>query len=604
MAYTRKVTLLALAPLVIAPGALVALGSLSMSGCEAYHNEAERLEYKSALDAEEAKLYPDQDKNKLKWPGYDPPDPTKCPNNRPCLPDPGSRVVTKEECDAYDLDYEFMAIPIWDFEDDRPNFDDLNRNRQREREGITKNSKLWEPTNTDERYMLHGYTYRDDTTLNYYPFGWEPPAISDPTYKETPDGKRVAAPRCGIEDNHIFHIAGGPFLEWGGGFGRALRCLNTDVWDDTNPGQKAIDDWRTLNDIPPPGTNPEVDKIYCHTGQKTGSTKNQPPACRIPEADERGAICPKRDRLYRDKDATEAVPAEELALIGQAIDVSEWEGISFWARRGPNSQPGIRLLVGDKRTDDDISFLQYVIDPETPRYCERTIECACKSATRPCTKVTAKEAWRINTWVTSAREDDVKLTPEPVDDDPKTDANEGTVTYVENPYHLKPILPGDSICWNRKDTEGTPDEPEQIAARTLQYCGDSVTRHQTDSGKSLNMGFDPFIHDTKCQEYSFRGSITSMFAFNPDSEIPAQQKPAENSQQCGDHWMRSVQLGLDWQFYTVPFKELYQQGWSKRSYELDLTALTLVRFTWDRGYIDYYIDDVRFYRTKKTAAKK
>ena len=52
-------------------------------------------------------------------------------------------------------------------------------------------------------------------------------------------------------------------------------------------------------------------------------------------------------------------------------------GLSFWARRGPDSQAGFRVLVGDKYTDDDISYLMYRNDPTMPRYCERVRECGC-----------------------------------------------------------------------------------------------------------------------------------------------------------------------------------------------------------------------------------
>ncbi len=59
------------------------------------------------------------------------------------------------------------------------------------------------------------------------------------------------------------------------------------------------------------------------------------------------------------------------------IDISGWEGISFWARRGPDSQAGFRALVGDKYTDDDIAYIMYHDDPTQPRYCERVRECGC-----------------------------------------------------------------------------------------------------------------------------------------------------------------------------------------------------------------------------------
>jgi len=43
---------------------------------------------------------------------------------------------------------------------------------------------------------------------------------------------------------------------------------------------------------------------------------------------------------------------------------------------------------------------------------------------------------------------------------------------------------------------------------------------------------------------------------------------------------------------------MLQPGWAKRSAKLDLTAISVVRFTWDGGWIDFWIDEVRFYRRK------
>jgi hypothetical protein len=48
----------------------------------------------------------------------------------------------------------------------------------------------------------------------------------------------------------------------------------------------------------------------------------------------------------------------------------------------------------------------------------------------------------------------------------------------------------------------------------------------------------------------------------------------------------------------VPFNTMAQQGWAQRSGFLDLTAVSVIRFTWDGGWIDFWIDDVRFYKTK------
>jgi hypothetical protein len=312
-----------------------------------------------------------------------------------------------------------------------------------------------------------------------------------------------------------------------------------------------------------------LDNIYCHVGEGIPQTDTVAiGACPVAQTDPLvKSACPEIDKKYLED--PESVSKAELPLLGVTLDVSEWEGVSFWARRGPNSQPGLRVLVGDKATDDDISFAQFFVDPEAEPYCRRTYECACKDQSVPCTIVT--------------EEDIAKFEGNLLKYWNKTrDANE-----------LTPLSAGDGICWDPKKAELGVERDD------YQYCGQSACIHQSDSGKSLNATSDPFIYGTECREFTFRGSITSKFCFDPDSEFAIQRQPTEPSQVCGDHWMRSIRLSYDWEFYTVPFTELLQQGWAKRSYWLDLKAVTMTRLTWDRGYVDFYIDDMRFYRKKK-----
>jgi hypothetical protein len=63
--------------------------------------------------------------------------------------------------------------------------------------------------------------------------------------------------------------------------------------------------------------------------------------------------------------------------------------------------------------------------------------------------------------------------------------------------------------------------------------------------------------------------------------------------------MKMVSLDTDWQFYKVPFTDLRQQGFAKKSEHLDLTAVSVVRFTWVAGFVDYWIDEVSFYRNPR-----
>ena len=95
-----------------------------------------------------------------------------------------------------------------------------------------------------------------------------------------------------------------------------------------------------------------------------------------------------------------------------------------------------------------------------------------------------------------------------------------------------------------------------------------------------------------------RNGIFGYWCFDPAASDERDSRPAEQTEACGDHWTRVVNLSNEWQFYTVPFSAMAQQGWAKRQAALDLKSVSVVRFTWDGGWIDFWIDDVRFYKTK------
>jgi hypothetical protein len=111
---------------------------------------------------------------------------------------------------------------------------------------------------------------------------------------------------------------------------------------------------------------------------------------------------------------------------------------------------------------------------------------------------------------------------------------------------------------------------------------------------SAPRGTDRQFYRKPCTRYTMRNGIHSKWCFDPTMG----ERPAETTEQCGDHWTNVVNLSNEWQFYTVPFNSMLQQGWAKRSPKLDLTAVSVFRFTWDGGWVDYWIDDVALYRHK------
>jgi len=271
--------------------------------------------------------------------------------------------------------------------------------------------------------------------------------------------------------------------------------------------------------------------------------------------------------------------------IDQAmIDVSEWEGLSFWARRGPDSQAGFRVLVGDKYTDDDIAYIMYRNDPTGamgPRYCERVRECGCLNH-MDCASVALDRAA----------------------------SGTGDITNPAIPNPCRPVIP--HLLDHQEMSFCGPPETISGAESGSQGGSQCNTCQQTrcderwpafpddyatiggEPAAGIPMGSDLQFYGKPCSPYTLRNGIFGYWCFDPAKG----EKPAEPNELCGDHWTRVVNLSNEWQFYTVPFKDMAQQGWAKRSAFLDLTAVSVVRFTWDGGWIDFWIDDVRFYKTK------
>jgi hypothetical protein len=260
------------------------------------------------------------------------------------------------------------------------------------------------------------------------------------------------------------------------------------------------------------------------------------------------------------------------------MDVSEWEGVSFWARRGPDSQAGFRVLVGDKYTDDDISYLMYHADPSTPRFCERVRECKCLNH-KACAPVPLDRAGGGTGDITNR---DIPTDCAPVKEHLRPDEQE--MTFCGTPEVISGAEAAGSAggsqcntCEQTRCDERWPAFPDDVASPTAPA------------------GTDSQFYGKKCTPYTMRSGISSSWCFDPATE-----RPAETTEQCGDHWTRVVNLSNEWQFYTVPFSAMQQQGWAQRSGTLDLTSVSVVRFTWDGGWIDFWIDDVSFYRHKPT----
>jgi len=288
--------------------------------------------------------------------------------------------------------------------------------------------------------------------------------------------------------NHVLHVTGGPYLGWGGGIGVAMEHINQDLG-------------------------------LCPYG-----IPSQHDFCPPPDGDENGAISTT------------------------TLDMSKWDGVAVWARRGPDSQPLLRVLVGNKYVDEDINYKQYVNhDPPEKHYCERSRECACVNG-KAC-----------NFWDASAA--NAAFKPGYYCGDPAADPQPGTISGNG--------VQGTNSCNTTRCNEAYPAYPQ-----------DTV---------------DPQFYGRPCTPYAFRGGGQSSYCFDPAADPP----PAESDQGCGDYWTFPLHLSTEWQLFLVPFTTMYQQGWAKRWPFFDTASVSVVRLTWDAGWIDYWIDNFRFYRVRR-----
>ncbi len=598
-----------------------------------------------------------------------------------CLPDPGPRRMTQQMCDDAEQGLEFLPLPIWDM-------------------GTVTDSQ------GNKKNLATGMYFYDDKTASFRVPGsiWEPftevatsgvPSLPvDSQVVEGPPPNAVG--RCGepVSDpyspnvHHAIHVVGGPFIEWGGGMGRMLKCMNTDN-DGTTPTP-----WLASLNLNKYLCGARLTTIYsldqsgasyaaCKTATTTPDNRNDMQKTLI-------GVCPQRDLDYAKNSKPD--DNDEPFMTGMALDVTDhvmhdpsgvdipvrgWAGIAFWARRSPNSQEGIRLAVADKYVDDDMSYLSYKYDKNRPRHCERRTVCSCPN-NKPCTainvidnqydvegnrlkwaaagltntvrgniavdsngrslinmsgdvitdngqartfpdgsKVTAFEGWNgsgqpyetdVMPWVTRKFCFDPAVDAVPPDGTPyqqvvdRAYRNPWFTTF--DPYRFTPCGQG-FYCDTANSTLTTPpsSDPIQVPLPAsnpgvtelpgYNYipCGDTFCNEEYPSFQAV----DPQSFGRTCNDFAFEGSITYGYCYTPGVDL----NPAENSLACGDYWMNSVNLSTDWQLIKVPFSSLVQQGWAKRQYQFDLSNLTDVRLEWDRGWLDVWISDVRFYRTKQ-----
>ncbi len=234
-------------------------------------------------------------------------------------------------------------------------------------------------------------------------------------------------------------------------------------------------------------------------------------------------------------------------------NASAYEGVSFWARRGPDSFGTLSVTLNDKHTSDDLNR-------QNETYCKRIFQChsVCQNY-QPCQDST-------------------------IDQDFTNDLlHPGTP--VKRCYDFqKATLEGRTPPGQGSMMSMNPAGDDLLDA-ILPRCGNKCTFRPNYPDNDLE-GKD-------CRPYTFTSGESGEYCFNEG------ETPATREERCGDGFTTNLQLTGDWKLYTVPFSDMRQGGYGKRAPFFDLKSLYSITLQWGAGNVDFYIDNVSLYRTKK-----
>ena len=335
--------------------------------------------------------------------------------------------------------------------------------------------------------------------------------------EEIPEG---VAPQCepGKPNQYVIHMRGDGFRYYGGNIAHILAGDNY-----VKAGGYDYTDC-------PDGPDGKPSDL-CHPAPETGATVDSAGFPLTPTKNKPGDL------------------AYGLGALHTYWDVSAYEGVSFWARRGPDSFGTLLVTINDKYTSDDMNR-------QNETYCRRIVAChsACQNY-MPCQDSVAPNDITVGT-------DDLPPAPVKRCFDPA----------VGMPLPPPSQLPG---------MGSTDDLLDAIYPR----CGNTCNFRLTYP--------DPDFEGKECRPYTFTSGESAEYCFNADEPPPSREE------RCVDGFTSSLQLTDQWKFYTVPFSEMRQGGYGKRAPEFDLKSVYSVTLGWGPGSVDFYIDNVSLYRPKK-----
>jgi len=345
-----------------------------------------------------------------------------------------------------------------------------------------------------------------------------------------PGGARCAS-------RYALHMEGGPFKTWGGGYATQFLSVR---------GQKWVDQ-------------------YC------------PPDLPAGPATTGIGIAPVA--------SGESCSFWATPVSGQpsrtGIDVSQFEGLSLWARRGPGGASTLRiaLLDGNTAPESALSAEQQGLPPP----CKRVVSCCQSCLLDHHAYLDASVDPTTNQETLSAvEEDDYRCivdgeAPSPIQLHPGSELDASDFLYRNG-------------CTN--ELKASADEHN---TQNIKSAWDSWNRdHKPCCPKTV--AEDPkYGGDFKdeCAPYVFKYDYSS----GNYCQLPGEKLPEKNDNRCDDGFEAPIVVDTEWKLFRIPWSELRRSTLGRPP--LDPHGIWTIRIYPGAGWLDTYIDDIGFYRKRQ-----
>lgn len=379
---------------------------------------------------------------------------------------------------------------------------------------------------------------------------------------QVPDLNRVpGGKRCGSK--HALHLAGGRFQSWGGGFVslsvtvRGPSHVNRYCPGDLNADALGI------------GTQP----ASIGTGDEQTCSFFITPA------------------------------AGQPSRLG--MDVSDYEGISFWARRSPSAQATLRIALNDRNTSEGLAlaverenYEARQADPQAPitePRCRRVLGCCrhCAPHDRDglvldgdsvvgIQPVTEKRCWLDG----ERPHPELRLNADGATEfrsytrNPNAPEDAGADKWIASSWALVGSM------YSTSPYKTAFDEWE----RDAKLCCPQTMEEEDEATK---LG-DPQFGGRECNDYVFNYDYSSGYYCRGEGDPPL---PERNENRCGDTFEMSLNIDTEWRFYRIPWGEL--RRFTPNRPPIDPTGIFSVALYFGAGYLDTYVDDIGFYRKRR-----